>query len=145
MKATWSRSAISVALLIACTPTEPCACPPSRTTLIVYGEVRSGAGDPIASAVVRYLLAPPPNALPSGGEPCAFDPSRNDADPAEVSTDASGRFRTQLYGNSGPGTRCLRVTAHVASAGGDTATVDGRLVPFRSTQPDSVGVVLTIR
>lgn len=76
-----TRGGAGVALLLACTPTEPCACPPARTSLLVYGEVHTVSGTPAAAAVVRYLLA----------------------------------------------------------------TVDGLLVPFRWSRPDSIGIMLTLR
>ncbi len=139
-----TRAAACVALLLACTPTEPCACPPARTSLLVYGEVRTAAGDPASSALVRYLLAPPAGP-PSAANPCAFDASENDANPTEIRTDAAGRFRSQVYSIRGPATRCLRVTAHAAGTGDGSATVDALLVPFRLARPDSVGIVMTLR
>jgi hypothetical protein len=138
------RGAGAVALLLACTPTEPCACPPARTTLLVYGEVRTASGGPAASAVVRYLLAQPAGAT-STANPCEFDPATSDAEPAEVRADAAGRFRSQVYSIFSPATRCLRVTAHAAGAAAESASVDGLLVPFRFSRPDSIGLVVTLR
>lgn len=139
-----TRGAAGVALLLACMPTEPCACPPGRTSLLVYGEVRTAAGDPAAAAIVRYVLAPLTGAA-SAATRCEFDPPNSDADPAEVRTDAAGRFRSQVYSISGPGTRCLRVTARAAGTGTESTSVDGLLVPFRASRPDSVGLVMTLR
>ena len=139
------RGAAAVAVLLACTPTEPCACPPARTSLVVYGEVRTAVGNPAASAVVRFLLAPPTVGVPAMGSSCAFDPATNVADPAQVRTDAAGRFRSTVYSIYGPATRCLRVTASADGSGPESASVDGLLVSFQHPRPDSVGVVVTLR
>jgi len=133
----------AVALLLGCTSTAPCDCPPKRTSAIVYGEVRTAAGDPAAAAVVRFLLAPP-TGTPSAGDRCDFDPPTSDAEPEEVRADAAGRFRAEVFSTFGAPMRCLRVTA-VAGVGAATGGVDGLLVPFKFSQPDSVGIVLTLR
>jgi hypothetical protein len=136
-----TRGAFGVAVLLACMPTEPCACPPARTSVVLYGEVRTAEGAPAAGAALQYLLALPAGA-PGGEGLCEFDPVRNDADPTGASADAAGRFRTQIFSLFGPATRCLQVAA---SAAAGTAGVEALLVPFRQARPDSVGLVLTLR
>ena len=136
-----THAALGVALLLACTPTEPCACPPARTSVVLYGDVRTADGAPAAGAALQYVLARPNGGSNAGGL-CVFDPARNDADPPGASADADGRFRTQLFSVFGPGTRCLRVTASTAAG---SAHVEGVVVPFRQTRPDSIGLVLTLR
>jgi hypothetical protein len=109
--------------------------------VVLYGEVRTPDGAPVAGAALQYVLARPAGGSEGGGL-CEFDPARNDADPTEASADAAGRFRTQIFSVLGPATRCLQVTA---SAAAGSARVDGVLVAFRQTRPDSVGLVLTLR
>ena len=91
-KRVFTRGAVGVALLVACMPTEPCACPPARTSVILYGEVRTADGAPAAGATLQYVLARPASGS-DAGDICAFDPVINDADPAGASADAVGRFR----------------------------------------------------
>ena len=135
-----TRGAVGVAVVLACTPTEPCACPPARTSVILYGEVRTADGLPAAGAALQYVLSVPAPA--AGGKLCEVDPTRNDAEPTAASADAAGRFRTQIFSGFGPATRCVHVTA---SAAAGSARVEGILVAFRQTRPDSVGLVLTLR
>ena len=130
-------------MLLACTPTEPCACSPAQTSLVIYGEVRSASGEPVASAVVRYVLAPPA-LVTATGNACQFGGTDGDAEPGQARADAAGRFRTLVHSGYGPGTRCLRVTAHAPGDVADSASVSGLLVPFRLSRPDSIGVVLTL-
>jgi hypothetical protein len=137
------RGVAGVVLLVACIPTEPCACPPARTSLVIYGEVRAAGGNPVPSAVVHYVLAPPA-IVTTTGSVCQFDATRGDAEPAQVRADAAGRFRTLVYSVYEPGTRCLRVTAHAPGAVADSASVSGLLVPFRVSRPDSIGVVVML-
>ena len=135
-----TRGAVAVVALLACTPLEPCACVPPRTSAILYGEVRTADGAPAAGAALQYVLALPV-AGAAGQDPCALDPAASDAEPSGAHADDTGRFRTQIFSVLGPATRCLRVTA-TAAAG--SASVEGLLVAFRATRPDSVGLVLTL-
>jgi hypothetical protein len=137
-----TRGALGVALLLSCTPTEPCACPPARTSLVLYGEVRTADGAPAAGATLQYLIARPNGAAGGNGSLCQFDAATNDADPAGASSDAAGRFRTQVFSVSAPDTHCLRVSAF-GPAG--SAQVEDLIVFFRLTRPDSLGLVLTLR
>ena len=141
MRSMLTRAVVAVAVLLACAPTEPCACPPARTSIIVYGEVRMADGSPATDAMMQYVLALPPGG-PNGQGICELDPAENDAEPSTALVDGTGRFRTQVFSYFAPATRCLRVTA---SAAAGVATVEGMLVPFRVTRPDSVGLVLTLR
>ena len=134
-----SRGAVCVALLLACTPTEPCACTSPRTSVILYGEVRTAQGAPAAGAALQYVLS---IRRFDGADLCEFDPARNDAEPTGAIADVVGRFRTQIMSDFSPAIRCLQVTA--SSAAG-SARLDGLLVAFRPTRPDSVGLVLTLR
>jgi len=139
------RAAVVALLVLACTPTEPCACTPARTSLIVYGQVRTATGQPAPGVLLRYLLSPPASTS-SGADACAVDSSITDADPDRDRTDAAGRFRTVIYSIFGPATRCLRVIAFAneSTTSSDSTRGDGLLVPFRYPQPDSIGVVLTL-
>ena len=137
-----TRGALGIALLLSCTPTEPCACPPARTSFILYGEVRTADGVPAAGAALQYLLARPSGTTEDPGLLCQFDAAIGDAEPAGASADATGRFRTRVFSAFGPATRCLRVSAF-GPAG--SAHVEDLLVSFSLTRPDSVGLVLTLR
>ena len=141
------RGALAGTVLLACTATEPCACPPARTSLIIYGQVRTAAGLPAAGALVQFRLAPPSVAAPANPTSCVIDASTSDADPSQARADSTGRFRSVVYSIFSPGVRCLRVTAFPGpgTAPSDSAQVDGLFVPFRYPRPDSVGVILTLR
>src|SRR5688500_10118552 len=135
-----TRGAIGAAIVLCCTPTEPCACPPARTSLILYGEVRTADGAPAVGAALQYILAPA--AGPAGAPVCQFDAALGDAEPDGASADVAGRFRTQVFSVSAPATRCLRVSAFGPAGSADVVDL---LVPFQLTRPDSVGLVLTLR
>jgi hypothetical protein len=141
MRRVLTHTAGAVVLLLACTPTEPCACPPARTSVILYGEVRTADGAAAAGAALEYVLALPAGG-PEGRDLCELDPAASDAEPTGARADVSGRFRTQIFSLFAPATRCLRVTASAAIG---SARVESLLVPFRLAQPDSVGLVLTLR
>ena len=134
-----TRTALGAMVLLACTPTEPCACPPARTSVVLYGTVRTSDGAPAAGTTLHYLLAQPAG---TAENLCQFDSPTDHPGPAGASADAAGRFRTEIFSVFSPATRCLRVSA---SGPTGTAQVDGLLVHFRQRQPDSVGLVLTLR
>jgi hypothetical protein len=135
------RGVAGVALLLACIPTEPCACVPAQGSLIVYGEVRAASGSAVASAVVRYVLTPL-TIVTATGDVCPVDAPGGNVFAPQERADAAGRFRMLVM--SDPGMLCLRVTAHAPGAVADSASVSGLLVHFRSSRPDSVGVVVTL-
>jgi len=70
-----------------------------------------------------------------------------DAEPDHATVDTAGHFRSVVYSAFSPSTRCLRVIAYASATGAesDSARVDALLVPFKHPEPDSVGLVLTLR
>ena len=129
-----------VALLLSCTPTEPCACPPALTRALVYGWVRTSAGAPSPSAFVRVDVAPD-----TGCAALRTSPERTEWE--QSSADAAGAFRLEARSVYGPRLHCVRVTAFRGRPGtSDSARVEGLILNFRGTRerPDSIGVVLTL-
>jgi len=128
-----------VALLVACLPTEPCACPPLRTWFLLFGSVDRADGVPVPAARIRV------SAPFDAGAACDAPGFREPLDP-EVVAGADGQFRATVFSMGSPGSRCIRVAAFAGPAGAsDSAAVDGLIVQFhRGEPPDSLGVRLTI-
>lgn len=129
-----------VALLVACLPTEPCACPPLRTWFLVFGSVVRSDGMPVPAARIRV------SAPFDAGVACDAPGFRESMDP-EIVAGADGRFRSAVFSMMGsPGLRCIRVAAFAGTAGAsDSTAVDGLIVQFhRGDPPDSLGIQLTI-
>lgn len=126
-------------LLLSCLPTEPCACPPQRSSFVVFGVVRRADGAAVGSARIRFSVPLP------GTTVCESGASREELDPLVVAG-SDGRFRSVLYSLAGAGQRCLRAVAYAGTPGAsDSAVVDGLIVQFRhGAQLDSLGVQLTI-
>jgi hypothetical protein len=89
----------AAALLIACFPTEPCACTPALSTLIVRGSVvRNGA--PLSDALVQaegFLTAS-----------CASTRLVFLDDEWMSRTNAEGNYAMRLMTTFAPATRCMR-------------------------------------
>ena len=135
----------ALALGVACSPTEPCACPPSRTHALFFGAVHNPAGGAVPGATVRLIASAPGTAAESCDFRAAAEPL--EATPPAIRTDARGEFRADAYSGSGPAVRCVRVTAYAGTPGAsDSARVDGLLVNFRRDRerPDSVGLVVVL-
>ena len=133
------RSTAAVALLLSCLPTDPCACPPATTRALVYGWVRTSAGNPSPSASVRLDVSPDTGCAVLRA-PLAF------AEATGV-TGSVGTFRLQAISGDRPRHHCVQVTAFRGQPGmSDSARVGGLIVYFRAEQerPDSLGVVLTL-
>ena len=127
-------------LLVACWPTEPCACPPDRSSTIVFGQVREASGDPAAERRVAITAATPwqsPACDFSNPEPLSFAPDL---------TDEAGRFRAAVYSPYGPESRCLRIAAYTGTPGASDSTIALLTVTFRrhDERSDSTGVILTL-
>jgi hypothetical protein len=127
---------IGTAILLACTPTEPCACPPSTSLFIVYGSIRRSDLQPAGGALVR-AFAWRDGLCANGTASHLFN------DP--IRSDASGSFRALLSSLDPPGTRCLRLVAYAGDPGAsDSVVASDLIVQFRHDRehPDSVGVAL---
>lgn len=127
-------------LLLSCLPTEACACPPQRSSFVIFGAVQRGDGAAVASARIRFSVP-----LPAGTTVCDGGANTEVLDPVVVAG-SDGRFRSVLYSLAGAGQRCLRAAAYAGTPGAsDSAVVDGLIVQFRhGAQLDSLGIQLTI-
>lgn len=122
---------LGAATIVFCsTPTVPCACPPTRTHLIVYGTVRTSAGAPVADA--RVFVTPAPAGAPS------YDPILIGQPPA-ASTGMNGGYRIDAFSGFGPTAPAL-VRAASIRAPADTARAEATGASLRSERerPDSL-------
>ncbi len=93
--------------LLSCDMTEPCACPPSRSHLVVSGTVTQGN-----QAVFGAKLTFQENV----DGPCTslqdrvYDLQSSFAEPLEVTTDDTGAFSAHVYSHFTPTERCVIVT-----------------------------------
>ena len=114
--------------------TEPCACPPAASALVVYGRVLDGGSNPINGAGVDVFVGSPDCRFPSSSPPFA----------ATTSTADGGYRASPSFGVLGAAV-CLRVMAtDRAGTGEPIATVEGVLAqfPHRNHAVDSVGIML---
>ena len=127
-----------IVALLSC-GTEPCACPPSRTHVVVTGSVtRSGAGLP--DAQIRYQEQP-------DGLCPAFDSTLLDLDvyydqPHGWKIGDNGVFSAHPYSLYGPTERCLVVT--VAADGDMTRVEQNALFRLDREIPETVHVDLIL-
>ena len=121
------------ALLLCCTPTEPCACPPALGHGVVYGVVTRAAGEPAAGAVVRV------EAFHRG---CADSLGSMLVDRPTAPVDGSGRYRYAMRSMVPSDTACLRLAAlDTAGAREDSSVIAGIRMRLRSRAPyDSLRV-----
>ena len=127
--------ALGVGVLLACTPTEPCACPPATSLFRVFGRGFTANGTPAPDATIAGYAA---------DMDCA-SPQWESLDAVPSGTAADGTFRSTLRSIGGPAVRCLRLVAYAASPGSSDSTVTPNLiVSFRIDRqtPDSLGVEL---
>ena len=114
--------------------TDPCACPPAASALLVFGQVLAHNGDPVPDAVVVIDL---------GSPQCSFPVS---APPFTTATSAAdGRFRTPAMLGAAGASFCLRATARQsATSTSPLGTVSGVLGEFapRAGGLDSIGIVI---
>lgn len=130
--------AIGAAILLACTPTEPCACPPSTSLLTVYGSIRRADLQPAAGALVSAFAWRDGQCAQGNAELVSLDPIRSDE---------AGAFRGLLRSITAPGTRCLRLVAYASEpATSDSVVATDLIVQFRidRERPDSLGVALRL-
>lgn len=115
------------ALLIACFPTEPCACAAPLSTLIVRGDVVRGS-EPVGDAIVQaegFLTAS-----------CASSRIVLTGTEHATRTDASGRYTLRLATSLSPASRCLRLIVRPTSLGGsDSVVVAGVRGAFVAQRP----------
>lgn len=123
------------AVMYACLPTEPCACPPARTHAALFGTVSSGAGVPLQHARVQAVVY---------REECGRDHPEIDPDANPVLTNSAGDYELRFQSLHGPRTACVRVTAHrTTPALSDSVFVDTLLVlQNERTQPERIRVNL---
>ncbi len=132
-----TRGAAMVAVaMFACT-TDPCACTPPGTFLLVFGQVETAVGAAAAGAEVRVDLAP---------RSCLF--SATEPPFARATTTATGSFRTQPAPWPAGHLECMRVSAQlVTPTGFSEGRIEGILIPVRPQliTTDSIGVVIRLR
>ncbi len=104
------------AVLLSCA-TEPCACPPSRSHLVVTGTVnRASTG--LAGATIGFQEQIDDPCDTSGGR--IFNLETQYGEQAGVQTDDTGAFHAHLYSYFTPIERCVIVTV---AADNDTVRV----------------------
>jgi hypothetical protein len=95
-------------LLVTCTPTEPCACPPKITLAVIYGAVTRAAGGPVAGATVVVEVY--------AGRCGARGLRRTSIGPGGTQTDAQGRYGVQVMSDLGdPQPACATAEATTAT------------------------------
>ncbi len=128
---------LTIALILACSPTELCACPPALGIGTVFGTVTDAEGAAAPSLAIHVRVY---QVACEAMEIAVIDAPR-------VVTDATGRYRYALRTIVPADDACVRVAA--VSAGDDTlasATARMRLVSSYGTRerPDSVRVDLRV-
>jgi hypothetical protein len=132
-----ATSGFIAALLVACLPTQPCACPPTTSLFLVFGSLLRGNEEAVAQGSLRAIAAPT--------DACVFEHAET-LDVYPVRADDAGKFRSLLrsyYGDTR--TRCLRLVAYrPPPAESDSVVAPDLLVRFRMDRhpPDSLGLVL---
>ena len=139
MRRSHAVAAVLLAFGFACTPTEPCACPPARTHALVYGLVQTSVGAPGAGAVVRLRPLPDAN--------CVASAQSLLSELTLVTVAADGRFRAGVYSLLPPDSRCIRVTAFAGVPGAsDSSEAAAVVLAFQpeGEPADSAEVVLEL-
>ncbi|MES2524408.1 MAG: hypothetical protein V4617_17045 [Gemmatimonadota bacterium] len=128
---------VAIALMIGCSssPTEMCACPPSRSAVVVEGTLRDAADAPVANTQL-FLDGVPAN-FPQEALATLWG--------TRATTDASGAFRVLVYSMYGPAPMTLRAVV-VRTSPADTIRLAGGQVPFRHERevPETVQVTLRL-
>ena len=127
---------------LACTPTEPCACPPARTHAVVNGLLRTESSAPPDSALVRIEAARPadvPCDFTGFVEPLTF--------PHSGVLVRGGTFSMHVFSGFGPARRCLRVLAETPATVPLRGLIDGIELQLRHERevPDTLRVLLVMR
>jgi hypothetical protein len=114
-------------------PTDTCACTPPLPAAIVFGDVRTSAGDPVADVLVTVRASPAPCTAGAEGSPFT----------AQTMTGTSGRYRTLTHERTA-GVICVHVRATIGEGSiAATATVQSR-ADGRENFLDSVRVNLQL-
>lgn len=125
------------ALLVACLPTQPCACPPTTSIFVVYGSLLRAGGEPVAQGSLRAIAA--------RTDACVFEQAEI-IDVYPMRADDAGKFRSLLRSYFGDTrTRCLRLVAYGPPPDlTDSVVAPDLVVQFRRDRepPDSLGLVL---
>jgi hypothetical protein len=124
-------AAATAALLIACFPTEPCACTPPLSTLVVRGSVlKHGAA--VSDAIVQVEAY--------SSTSCASTRLVLVGEDHVARTAANGDYTLWLATPLTPATRCLRLVVRPTSLGGaDSLVVAGVQGTFRThAAPDTL-------
>jgi len=116
---------LAIALVLSCTtPTGMCGCPPSRSHVEIHGVVRTAAGAPVQSAVVKATFY---------REQCGQgigEPADPDGNP--IQTNAAGAYEGRFISYGGPKPVCLRMSAtRGAGAAADSAISDAEAIQLR--------------
>lgn len=123
-------------LFQACLPTEPCACPPALTHAVVFGSVRTDAGNPAAGAEIQATVY---------SSVCGRGYSETGAFANRVRADSVGSYELRFYSVSGPRAACVRVIARSSSTPRDSTSVDAAiLMRSERDQPERVRVDLVL-
>ena len=116
----------AVVLLLCCTPTEPCACPPALAHGVVSGVVTRAAGEPAVGAVVRV----------EAFRGCADTLFGLLVDRPTAPVDGSGHYRYEMRSVIATDTACLRLTAlDTADSREDSVVVAGIRMRLRPRAP----------
>lgn len=101
---------------LACSPTEPCACPPTLTHAVVHGFAYTESGAPVQASVFVAAF----------DEGCLGEMDGAVIPDGATPTGADGSYEAHVYSPYAPREACLRVTG-VATVGGarDSAVVQG--------------------
>lgn len=129
---------LAAATLLACLPTQPCACPPASFLFLVYGRVLQASGDPAPLSVIAATATPDAACNWDAAEPVEVAPVR---------ANQQGEVRSLIRSLSGSGSRCLRLSAYAGTPGASDSTVlPDLIVHFRIDRetPDSLGVVFRL-
>ena len=133
----WTIAGCTALTLLACLPTEPCACPPALGVGTVFGQVTDAAGAPVPGTTVHVAAYR-----------TACDGVENPLiDVEERATDSQGRYRYALRTIVPSEDGCVRVA--VLSAEGDTLATDAAILRFIASYgsgalPDSVRIDLRV-
>jgi len=132
-----ATSGLIAVLLVACLPTQPCACPPTTSVFLVFGRLLGSSGEAVAHGSLRAIAAATDDCVFEGAETLIVDPVR---------ADDTGTFRSLLRSYTGDTrTRCIRLVAYRPPPdAGDSLVAPDLVVRFRIDRdpPDSLGLVL---
>jgi hypothetical protein len=133
----WSVPA-AVAVLFSCSsPTDGCACPPSRTHAVIYGTVTDAVQQPVAGWRVQAAIQGPVCGQGSAEITIAIPPP--------PPTDADGRYRLHLISSYAHRTACVQVSARETEGSTPPAVTVTAAVPMRWEREPADSVRIDIR